>query len=107
LGSTVLAGSPPVTTAVAFESAVAVPSPFVAVTSTRSRRPTSELTTAYVWPVAPEMAEQLEPELLQRCQRYENVIGADPLQLPLPAVSVEPLAAVPEMVGKPVFAGAT
>ena len=44
-----------------------VPAALVAVTTTRSVRPTSALLTAYVEPVAPETAAQLAPLVLHRC----------------------------------------
>jgi hypothetical protein len=52
------------------------------------------------------MFEQLPPLELQRCQRYEKLIGVDPDQEPLAALSVSPSLAVPEIAGADVFAGA-
>ena len=69
-------------------------------------RPTSSSFRTYVWFVAPEMFEQLLPLEWQRCQWYENVIGVEPDHVPLEAVSVCPSLAVPEIVGRDVFAGA-
>ena len=56
-----------VTTAVAGDSATAVPALLDPVTSTLNVWPTSALTTARVWPVAPEMSVQLAPLVLHRC----------------------------------------
>jgi hypothetical protein len=68
-GSIVFAGTLLTTTCVAAESADAVPSPFVAVTCTRMRRPTSSDASTYVVEVAPEIEEQFAPALSQRLHR--------------------------------------
>ena len=88
------------------DTALAEPSELVAVTATRSRRPTSPDRTTKVWFVAPEMLPQLLPFLSQRCHRYANVIGVDPDHAPLDAVRVWPACSGPEIVGGEVFAGA-
>src|SRR5215208_1593540 len=53
------------------------------------------------------MLEQLPPVRLQRRHWYANVIGSVPVHLPGSAVSVEPTAGVPEIVGGSVFVGLT
>jgi len=58
-----------VTTAAVDEFAVAEPSVFWAVTTTRSVVPTSAGCTTYVWFVAPAMSTHAAPVALQRCQR--------------------------------------
>ena len=61
VGGAVLAGCPPLfaTTAVGFESALALPSALVAVTRNRSVEPRSAETTVYFVCVPPEIDEQL------------------------------------------------
>jgi hypothetical protein len=66
VGAVVFTGAPPVTTAVAADSAVAEPSALVAVTATRIVDPTSAETSAYELFVAPVIAAQEAPTLLQR-----------------------------------------
>src|SRR5215213_602200 len=51
------------------------------------------------------MSEQA-PSVSQRCHRYANSIGADPLQLPRSAVNVCPSRGAPETAGALVLAGA-
>ena len=96
------------TAAVAFDAAVAEPSPLVAVTRTRRRRPTSALATTYLEVLAPPIVAQSDPSEAppsapQRTHWYANVIGLAPAQVPAPAVSVCPCCAVPEIVGSAVF----
>ena len=55
-----------VTTAVGTDVADVAPAEFFAVTLTRSVLPASTDFSAYVWPLAPLMPEQLPPILLQR-----------------------------------------
>ncbi len=50
------------------------------------------------------MFVQLKPVLSQRRHWYAKPVGL-PLQVPLAAVRVAPCIAVPEIVGRPVFAG--
>src|SRR3954447_1997810 len=95
------------TTAVGTDVATAVPSALCAVTRTRSVLLRSGDESSYVFPVAPLMFEQLPPVRLQRRHWYVNVIGSVPVHLPGSAVSVEPMAGVPEIVGGDVFVGLT
>lgn len=110
----VIAGSPVLTGPVwsttmlvaSEKGAAAVPSEFEAVTCTRRRDPTSAATSVYVAPVAPAIASHPEPELLQRCHWNAKLIGGVPSQLPVPATSVWPLTAGPEIEGGDVLFGA-
>src|SRR5512143_2613440 len=52
------------------------------------------------------MFEHLSPPELQRCQRKVKLIGVEPDQEPVEAVSVPPPDAPPEIVGGEVLAGA-
>src|SRR5262245_45482784 len=97
------------TSAVGFDAAVAAPSPFEAVTRTRSRAPASAAATTYAEVVAPPMAAQSEPSGLppddgQRTHWYANDVGL-PFHEPCVARSVDPIAARPEIAGSAVFAG--
>src|SRR5439155_23849 len=66
-GSLVFFGALDATTVeVAEESALAWPAPFVAVTRTRRRKPTSPLATVWVEPVAPLIEAQFAPFESQR-----------------------------------------
>jgi hypothetical protein len=84
---------------------VAVVAAFVAETATRKVEPTSAEVTTYVVAVAPAMSAQFAPEASQRRHWNEYVIGSEPVQVPCEAVSVCPVAAVPEIVGGLVLAG--
>jgi len=104
----------PWTTAVGLDTALSEPSAFVAVTRTRIRTPTSALRSRYVVPepAGPAMGAQFEPSAAppsvgHRSQRYANVIGVVPDQLPRLAVSVRPSMASPTMVGSVVLWGGT
>jgi hypothetical protein len=55
------------TTSVGSDDALAFPSAFVAVTTTRSVRETSPDATVYAFSVAPVMSPQALPSLAQRC----------------------------------------
>lgn len=93
------------TTGVAAEVAVAEPALFEAVTVTRMVEPTSAEAAAYVAAVAPEIGLQFPPELAQRTQPYECVIGVEPDQVPVEAASVCPTTGVPEIDGRAVDVG--
>ena len=94
-----------VTTAVAAEVAVAEPAMFEAVTVTRMVEPASAEAAAYVADVAPEIGLQFPPELAQRTQPYECVIGVEPDHVPVEAESVCPTTGVPEIDGRAVDVG--
>jgi hypothetical protein len=70
VGGVVLAGCPPLvaTTAVGFESALALPSALLAVTRNRSVDPRSAETAVYFVCVAPEIDEQFAAFASQRSQ---------------------------------------
>jgi hypothetical protein len=109
-GVTLVGLAAPRTSAVGFDAALSEPWAFVAVTRTRSRRPTSPLRTWYVLPSAPPMGGQFEPSgapppLGHRSQRYAKDIGVEPDQVPRFAVSVRPSTASPTMLGSPVLFG--
>ena len=107
VGGETLAGAAGATCAVPDESAVAVPASFVAVTRTRTTRPTSALVSVYVAPVAPAIGVQFAPPWSHRSHAYAKRIGVVPLQSPsLETVKVEPSRAVPEIAGAVRFAGA-
>src|SRR4051812_4246394 len=55
------------TTSVGSDDALAFPSAFVAVTTTRSARDTSPAAAVYVLSLAPVMSPQAVPSLAQRC----------------------------------------
>src|SRR5205085_5830766 len=92
-------------TLVGLEFAIAWPSAFVAVTTTRAVWSTSAATRMYIFFVAVAMSTQLDPSALQRCHWYENEVGLF-VQIPFCAVSVLPCSGVPAMVGWLVFTGA-
>ena len=105
-GATVFAGAGGSTgPTLALVTGVAPPA-FDAVTVTLTSFPTSDAFNVYVLAVAPEIAAQLFPELLQSCHAYANVVGLL-LQVPLLAVSVTPCCAVIGLIpGAPVTVGA-
>jgi len=93
-------------TAVVAEVAAREPATFLAVTDTRSVRPTSAIVSANVCAVAPITAAQPDPFGSQRSHWYANVNGCVPLQVPAPAISVWPSWGAPPIVGSAEFAGA-
>jgi hypothetical protein len=95
-----------VTRADGADSACAEPSPFFAVTRTRTVLPRSADFSVYVDLFAPPMLEQLPPFGPQRRHWYEKVIGVVPFHEPELAVSTEPTVAVPLIVGGDEFVGA-
>jgi hypothetical protein len=108
-GSATLAGTEPMSS-VGFEAAVAVSPPFVAVTRTRRREPTSPFATTYAAVDAPPITAQSDPSLLppeagQRTHWYATGWSGLGLHVPDVVVSVEPTNAVPEIVGSAVFTG--
>ncbi len=74
-------------TSVGFEFADAEPTAFRAVTTTRSRFPTSSFATIRVWPVSPGMFVHEAPAELHRCHWYVNEVGLFD-QVPFAAVRV-------------------
>ena len=97
-GATVFCGEP-VTTAVAFEFALAVPLPLVAVSVTRSVLPWSAVTGVYVDAVAPPMSTQFAPAE-SHCRHWNVNVGAGkPVHVPVDAVSSWPRDAVPVIAG--------
>jgi hypothetical protein len=105
VGGAVFAGAL-VTTAVGADDSDALPALFVAVTTTRIVWPASAAPTAYVCAFAPEIGEHAPPVESQRRHANAYVIGAVPLQLPADALSVCPIAAVPEIAGGELLTGA-
>jgi hypothetical protein len=91
-------------TPVDFDVAEPLPPAFFAVTTTRRRWPTSAEERVYCLLLAPEIAAHPPPELSQRSQLYAYDVG-EPVHVPSEAVRSEPSRAVPEIVGKLVFAG--
>src|SRR6185295_12118152 len=82
-GSAVFVGAASaVTTAVCADVAEAEPTALVAVTTTRSVRPTSLAFTTYVEEVAPPIGEHVAVQL---CHWYANEVGL-PVQVPVDAV---------------------
>jgi hypothetical protein len=105
VGAAVLTGGPVVTAAVAALVAVPDPAELVAVSATRIAFVTSADTSRYVAAVAPVMATQEAPLELQRCHCRANVIVGVPVHVPVVEDSSCPSFAVPEITGRPVFAG--
>jgi hypothetical protein len=99
-------GAPPGTTAVCADVTTVVPAGFVAVTPKRSVEPASAAATVCVVAVSPT-ARQLLPLVSQRSQLSEKLARNLLAQVPSVAVSVWPTAAVPVIVGSPVFVGPT
>jgi hypothetical protein len=95
-----------VTAAVCADVAELEPDGLVAVTTTRIVFARSALAKVYVDAVAPEIDAQLLPCASQLCHWSVNVGVVSLVQVPLPAVSVEPTCGVPLIVGAAVFAGA-
>jgi hypothetical protein len=58
------------------------PAEFVAVTPTRIVCPTSAEVSDHVWLLVVETTTQFAPAESQRRQKYENVIGVEPLHVP-------------------------
>ena len=107
VGGSWSSGAVPPTTVVAPDTAgVELPWPFVAVTATRIRLPTSAAASTYVAPVALPMSTQFAPAASQRRHWRAKVIGAVPFHAPSDAVSGWPSAGVPEISGSAVFDGA-
>jgi hypothetical protein len=96
----------PATVPVGSEVSVEEPSLFFAVTRTRIRRPSSADVSLNVLLDAPLIERQFPPPPPQRRHWYSKVMGVDPDQLPVDALSVCPTAAVPEIVGGDVLVGA-
>jgi hypothetical protein len=90
---------------VAFEVAEAEPAAFAAVTRARSREPTSADVGMYELAVAPAMSPHELVADAQRNHWYANVIGVEPVQVPLVTASGWPSLACPEIDGRTVFAG--
>src|SRR5919108_6615101 len=86
------------------ERALLAPLAFVAVTLTRSRERRSLDLTRYVEPVALAMVLQARPELLQRSQPYEKLVG-EPAQRPFRAVRTLPTRFVPTIFGRSSLSG--
>ena len=103
-GATVFAGGP-LTIALAADSAEDEPAEFVAVTFTRIVEPTSAWTRVYVVPVAPPMLLQFAPPWSHRSHCWANVGAGNPSHVPFAAVSTEPAAAVPLIVGRALLVG--
>ena len=72
---------------------------------TRIVEPASAEVCVYVAETAPEIGLQFPPELAQRAQPYEWVIGVEPDHVPVDAASVCPTVAVPEIDGSVVDVG--
>ena len=90
-------------------AAVALPVALVAVTRTRSRRPTARAVMTYDCVVAPPIAAQSEasgfpPDSGQRVHWYAKEVGLF-VHWPGAAVTVEPTRAVPETDGSLVLPG--
>src|SRR5262245_42686565 len=105
VGVDVLTGGP-TTTLVGFDATVFEPSAFIAVTRTRSLKPTSARTSRYRRSVAREMMAQFPPSgcppsVPHRTHWYANEIGWVPVHAPLEASSRTPCSARPVMVGSP------
>ena len=92
-------------TSVGADVADALPSAFVAVTTTRSVWPTSPDVGVYVLLVPAVMSPQPLPSDPHRCHWYANDVGVFD-QLPSEAVCGDPALGVPLMVGGAVFCGA-
>src|SRR5436189_5472303 len=75
-----------------------------AVTSARSRLPTSTARTPYVAPVAPATLTQSVPDELQRCHWNANDVGVGD-QVPRETLNSSPTAAVPLTDGRTAFFG--
>jgi hypothetical protein len=101
----VFCGPTDATVAVASDVALAGPTAFVAVTTTRIVEPASAEVSWYDWLPAPAMSLHGEPLTSQRRHWYVNVIGGVPFQVPFEAVSVWPSCGVPSIVGGAVFDG--
>ena len=88
----------------AAEVAVPVPLELRAVTSTRTRKPTSATRTPYDFPVAPGTLPHTIASMSHRCHWYANEVGL-PVHVPSLAVSDSPTCGVPEIVGRAVLRG--
>ena len=95
------------TTAVvaADKTAADEPTPFVAMTDTLMKSPTSDSSTTYVEPVSLAMSEYEPPTVLARCHWYVYDVG-ELVHEPFVVVNVAPLRAMPEITGSAVFVGA-
>jgi hypothetical protein len=104
-GAVALSGGRAATVPDGADRTVAEPAPFVAVTRTRRRNPTSSAVSGYVLDVAPGTSVQLVPVASQRTHWYAYVAW-EPLHVPGSAVRVCPSRGVPEIVGGAVLSGA-
>jgi hypothetical protein len=105
-GSAVFVGAISTTAVVAADKAAEdEPTPFVAMTDTLMKYPTSDSSTTYVESVSDVMLLYEPPIMLARFHWYSNNDG-ELVHDPFVAVNVAPLRAVPEITGLAVFAGA-
>jgi hypothetical protein len=84
------------------EAAGVLPTLLDAVTTTRTRAPTSAARSVYEEPVAPAMLTHEKPH---RCHRSANDSGAVPDHVPVEADSDRPTVVVPVITGNDSFEG--
>jgi hypothetical protein len=107
-GSAVFVGAISTTAEVAADKAADDgPIPFVAMTDTLMKYPTSDSSTTYVAPVSDVMLLYV-PLMPARCHWYVYVVeeGGELVHEPFVVDNVAPLRAVPEITGSAVFVGA-
>ena len=94
------------TAVVAAEVADAEPRPFVAVTETLKKYPTSSSDTTYELLVADGTSEYTPVDVVERFHWYAYDVG-EPVQEPFDVVSVSPVRVVPVMTGTAELDGET
>jgi hypothetical protein len=107
-GSAVFVGAMSTTTVVGSDvAALEEPTPFVAITASLMKYPTSDSVTTYELLVAAvAMFEYTPPDVAERVHWYEYEVG-EPDHVPVDVVDkVSPVRAVPLNVGTPELAGA-
>ena len=106
-GIAVLVGAMSTTAVVAREVAAdEVPAPFVAVTETLKKYPTSSSDRTYELLVADGMSEYTPVDVVERFHWYVYDVG-EPVQEPFDVVSVSPVRVVPVMTGTAELDGET
>jgi hypothetical protein len=101
----VVLGAAALTTDVGLEVDTAVPFLLLAVTTTRSVQPTSELGTRYVCADADPIGEHEAP-LLRHRAHWKSYFAEGPSHCPVSALNVFPTSGSPEIAGAPVLRGA-
>jgi hypothetical protein len=105
-GSAVFVGAMSVTTVVESDNAALDdPTPFIAITDTLMKNPTSNSVTTYVGFISVEISTYVPVEVSERFHWYAYEVG-EPDQVPVDEVKVSPVRAVPVITAAVVIDGA-